>query len=63
MNHTEAIEKAIAALDMAEKQFTLYAQHHKDKEAFDKAKTNYGYAFMCGDALEHLKLWGTLYQK
>ena len=44
------------ALDRAEKQFTSYAEHHYAKGAKDKAATNYGYATMCGDALEHLKL-------
>lgn len=51
-----AIAKAMAALDRAEKQFTSYAEHHYAKGAKDKAATNYGYATMCGDALEHLKL-------
>ena len=52
----DAIEKAISALDKAERQFMSYAEHHRVKGADDKAATNYGYAAMCGDALEHLKL-------
>jgi hypothetical protein len=52
----DAIEKAMSALDRAEKQFTSYAEHHKAKGAGDKAATNYGYAVLCADALEHLKL-------
>jgi hypothetical protein len=51
-----AIDKAIAALDAAERQFTSYAEHHRAKGATDKAATNYGYATVCGDALERLKL-------
>jgi hypothetical protein len=54
----DAIEKAMSALDKAEKQFTSYAEHHRAKGADDKAATNYGYALICGDALEHLKLAG-----
>jgi hypothetical protein len=54
---TEAVMKAIAALDKAEKQFTAYAEHHHANGADDKAATNYGYASLCGDALEHLKLY------
>jgi hypothetical protein len=54
---TAAVAKAITALDKAEKQFTAYAEHHRAKGADDKAATNYGYATMCGDAMEHLKLY------
>jgi hypothetical protein len=53
---SDAIEKALSTLDKAEKQFTAYAEHHHAKGADDKAATNYGYAVLCGDALEHLKL-------
>jgi hypothetical protein len=52
----EAVAKAVSALRAAEAQFTFYAEHHREKGADDKAATNYGYATMCGDALEHLKL-------
>jgi hypothetical protein len=66
-----AIAKAMAALDNAEKQFTAYAEHYQqqaaaaivanDPKEYDKrraqAATNYGYATMCGDALEHLRLF------
>ena len=64
----DAVVKALIALDKAEKQFTRYAEHHKlqadaaltDKAERDKrtaqAGTNYGYATVCGDALEHLRL-------
>lgn len=52
----DAVKKAIETLDKAEKQFMLYAEHHRSKGATDKAATNYGYATLCGDALEHLKL-------
>jgi hypothetical protein len=56
------------ALDKAEKEFTFYAEGHKQQAdaayATDaerekrtaQAARNYGYATMCGDALEHLKL-------
>jgi hypothetical protein len=54
-----AIAKAIAALGMAEKQFTAYAEHHHAKGADDKAGTNYGFATLCGDALEHMRLFFT----
>jgi len=52
----DAIIKAIAALQAAEKQFTFYAEHHLAKGDRGKAATNYGYATMCGHAMEHLKL-------
>jgi hypothetical protein len=51
-----AIGQAMTALDKAEKQFTSYAKYHRAKGADDKAATNYGYALICGDALERLKL-------
>ena len=51
-----AINAAIAALEKAEKQFMLYAEHHRAKGATDKAATNYGYVVVCGDAMEKLKL-------
>jgi hypothetical protein len=54
----DAVAKAMSALRAAEAQFTSYAEHHRAKGATDKAATNYGYATMCGDALEHLKLAG-----
>ncbi len=63
-----AITKAMAALDKAEKEFTLYATGHKlqadaayaneaerDRRTSQAAR-NYGYATMCGDALEHMRL-------
>jgi hypothetical protein len=53
----EAVMKAMSALSKAEKQFTMYAEHHLAKPDKDKAATNYGYATMCGDAYEHLKLF------
>jgi hypothetical protein len=52
-----AIAKAMTALRAAEAQFTRYAEHHHARGADDKAATNYGYATICGDALEHLKLY------
>lgn len=51
-----AVTKAMDALDKAEKQFTFYAEHHKAKGDTEKAATNYGYAVVCGAALEHMKL-------
>jgi len=51
----DAISNAMQALSKAEKQFTSYAEHHRAKGADEKAATNYGYALMCGDALEYLK--------
>jgi hypothetical protein len=68
MKEQEAIAKAMAALEAAEKQFTTYAEHHKlqanaayatkieRERRLAQASTNYGYAVLCGDALEHLKL-------
>jgi hypothetical protein len=53
--HDDAIAKAIAALDKAEKQFTAYAAHHRAKGANDKAAVNLGYAALCGYALEYLR--------
>jgi hypothetical protein len=53
----EAVVKALAALDKAEKQFAFYAEHHRAKGAGDKAATNAGYSIMCGDALEGLRLY------
>jgi hypothetical protein len=65
---SEAVAKAISALDKAEKQFTRYAEHHKlqadaayvtkieRERRLAQAATNYGYAVVCGDALEHLRL-------
>ena len=52
----EAVAEAMWALEQVEKQFTAYAQHHRAKGAGDKAATNYGYALICGRALERLKL-------
>jgi hypothetical protein len=52
----DAVVKALIALDRAEKQFTFYAEEHTRKGSTEKAATNYGFATVCGDALEHLKL-------
>lgn len=52
----KTLAKAMAALDLAEKQFTRYAEHHRAKGDEQKAAVNYGHATMCGVALAELKL-------
>jgi hypothetical protein len=53
---TNALIETAAALEKIEKQFTMYAEHHRAKGDDGKAGTNYGYALLAGRALEWVRL-------